>query len=85
MPRSGHTSNKQPFSPPLVSIRFATQPAGAGERLPALEQPTMRQKLKIHPEVEAALNAGKPVVALESTLITHGFPQPENIEICDQY
>ncbi len=31
-------------------------------------------------EVEAALNAGSPVVALESTLITHGLPYPLNLE-----
>jgi pseudouridine-5'-phosphate glycosidase len=37
--------------------------------------------LHIHPEVEAALEAGKAVVALESTLITHGFPSPENIDV----
>jgi len=38
-------------------------------------------KLNIHPEVKAALEQNKAVVALESTLITHGFPEPENIEI----
>jgi len=38
-------------------------------------------ELTIHPEVEAALAEGRPVVALESTLITHGFPAPENVEI----
>ena len=41
----------------------------------------MPPTLHIHPEVKTALDAGHPVVALESTLITHGFPQPENIEI----
>ncbi len=35
----------------------------------------------IHPEIEVALSANKPVVALESTLITHGFPYPDNLEI----
>lgn len=33
------------------------------------------------PEVEAALAKKSPVVALESTLITHGFPYPHNLEI----
>ncbi len=37
--------------------------------------------LKIHPEVQAALAQGQPVVALESTLITHGFPSPENVDV----
>ncbi|MBS1183186.1 MAG: psuG [Proteobacteria bacterium] len=32
------------------------------------------------PEVEAALAAGKPVVALESTIVTHGMPYPDNVE-----
>jgi len=32
------------------------------------------------PEVSEALAAGKPVVALESTIITHGMPYPQNIE-----
>lgn len=41
----------------------------------------MPPKLTIHPEVKTALKEGKAVVALESTLITHGFPAPENIEI----
>ncbi|MBQ2178334.1 MAG: pseudouridine-5'-phosphate glycosidase, partial [Oscillospiraceae bacterium] len=36
--------------------------------------------LDIAPEVEAALKAGKPVVALESTIISHGMPYPQNVE-----
>jgi pseudouridylate synthase len=35
----------------------------------------------IHPEVEAALAAGRPVVALESTIISHGLPRPDNLRI----
>jgi pseudouridine-5'-phosphate glycosidase len=34
--------------------------------------------ISIHPEVAQALAEGKPVVALESTVITHGLPFPEN-------
>jgi len=34
----------------------------------------------IQPQVERALQAGAPVVALESTVISHGFPYPENLE-----
>jgi pseudouridine-5'-phosphate glycosidase len=37
--------------------------------------------LVIHPKVQAALDAGQPVVALESTLITHGLPHPQNLEV----
>ncbi|MEI4473987.1 pseudouridine-5'-phosphate glycosidase [Frigidibacter sp. MR17.24] len=36
--------------------------------------------LDIHPEVAAALKAGRAVVALESTIITHGMPHPQNVE-----
>jgi pseudouridine-5'-phosphate glycosidase len=36
--------------------------------------------LQIPPEVEAALAAGQPVVALESTVISHGLPWPGNLE-----
>lgn len=40
----------------------------------------MHSLLEIHPEVQAALNAGKAVVALESTIISHGMPYPKNVE-----
>lgn len=40
----------------------------------------MNKYLDIHPEVAAALAAGKPVVALESTIISHGMPYPQNVE-----
>jgi len=35
------------------------------------------------PEVSAALRAGAPVVALESTLLAHGLPAPRNREVAD--
>ena len=37
--------------------------------------------LDIQPEVKAALDAGKAVVALESTIISHGMPYPQNIQM----
>ena len=40
----------------------------------------MNKYLDIHPEVAAALAEGKPVVALESTIISHGMPYPQNVE-----
>jgi len=40
----------------------------------------MIEPLVLSDEVSAALLAGSPVVALESTLITHGFPYPHNLE-----
>ncbi len=36
--------------------------------------------LDIHPEVAAALAAARPVVALESTIISHGMPWPQNVD-----
>jgi pseudouridine-5'-phosphate glycosidase len=40
--------------------------------------------LKVHPEVASALVAGEPVVALESTVITHGLPKPVNLDLAQQ-
>ena len=40
----------------------------------------MRSHLRISSEVSSALKNGAPVVALESTLITHGMPRPKNLE-----
>ena len=40
----------------------------------------LNKYLDIAPEVKEALSAGKPVVALESTIISHGMPYPQNVE-----
>ena len=40
----------------------------------------MNQYIDIHPKVLAAIRAGEPVVALESTIIAHGMPYPKNVE-----
>jgi pseudouridine-5'-phosphate glycosidase len=40
--------------------------------------------LSLSPEVADALAAGRPVVALESTLIAHGLPYPTNLETAEQ-
>lgn len=40
----------------------------------------MNMHLDISPEVKAALDEGRPVVALESTIISHGMPYPKNVE-----
>ena len=40
----------------------------------------MNNYLSISPEVQEALEAGKPVVALESTIISHGMPYPQNVQ-----
>lgn len=37
-------------------------------------------KVRVNPEVEKALQEKKPVIALESTIISHGMPYPQNVE-----
>ena len=41
----------------------------------------LEKYLQVHPEVQEAIKEGKPVVALESTIISHGMPYPKNIEM----
>ena len=36
--------------------------------------------MDVNPEVQKALDEGRPVVALESTIISHGMPYPKNVE-----
>ncbi|KAK9400054.1 hypothetical protein NXF25_013073 [Crotalus adamanteus] len=48
--------------------------------------PTLRRYLhngdfNIHPLVKEAMESRKPVVALESTIITHGMPYPQNLSM----
>ena len=40
----------------------------------------MNKYLDVNPEVEQAVREGRPVVALESTIISHGMPYPQNVE-----
>ena len=40
----------------------------------------LNKYLDVNPEVAEAVRAGKPVVALESTIISHGMPYPQNVE-----
>jgi pseudouridylate synthase len=43
----------------------------------------LADRLVVHPEVTAALDAGRAVVALESTLISHGLPYPANLDVAN--
>ena len=45
----------------------------------------MSSLLEVSPEVSAALAAGAPVVALESTIISHGLPRPGNLDAARQF
>jgi len=44
----------------------------------------MTLPLTVQPEIADALAEGRPVVALESTIITHGMPYPQNVEMARQ-
>jgi pseudouridine-5'-phosphate glycosidase len=44
----------------------------------------MHQYLLFSPEVAAARSAGKPIVALESTIISHGMPYPQNVTMAQE-
>lgn len=46
----------------------------------SIQQQLNSSLLDIAPEVATALQQGKPVVALESTIISHGMPYPRNVE-----
>ena len=39
--------------------------------------------IRVLPEVQDALNEGRPVVALESTIVAHGMPYPANLETAE--
>ncbi len=41
--------------------------------------------MQVSPQVSAALAAGDPVVALESTIISHGLPRPANLEAAQEF
>src|SRR2546423_13864178 len=41
---------------------------------------SIAERLALAPEVAAAIRDGRPVVALESTLISHGLPPPRHLE-----
>ncbi len=42
---------------------------------------TLAARLRLSPEVDDAARAGRPIVALESTLISHGLPYPQNLDV----
>jgi pseudouridylate synthase len=42
------------------------------------------QRVRTHPEVHQALRDGRPVVALESTIISHGMPYPTNVAMAQE-
>jgi pseudouridine-5'-phosphate glycosidase len=61
----------------------ARYPSGycGGEADRALDSAAMSELIRVSEEVAAALGSGKAVVALETTLVAHGFPPPDGIEV----
>ena len=49
--------------------------------MPQHARPPANEYLRLAPEVRDALAAGRPVVALESTVIAHGLPRPTNLTV----
>lgn len=39
---------------------------------------------RVSPEIRTAISGGKPVVALETTVYTHGFPYPQNLSLASR-
>lgn len=61
--------------------RIAHKQTGVGLCRPRTLSTTGRSRgccLEIDAHVQSALRAGRPVVALESTIVAHGMPYPEN-------
>ncbi len=65
---------------PDVGSGLWTNPRGPRHRQPAIHSGVIMQ-VQCSKPVAAALKAGKPVVALESTIIAHGMPFPQNLEM----
>ena len=68
---------------PQVCVRGATKPildrqSSVSER--RIDPSTMNSALDLSSEVEAGLHARRPIVALESTIIAHGMPWPQNLK-----
>src|SRR4051794_35325769 len=61
-----------------LPVRAPRQARSAGRWAPSLACPAM---ITVAPEVAEALDAGQPVVALESTIVSHGLPRPDNVDI----
>ena len=66
--------------PRAVPARLAQSAGSGNETIGAVPSP-----VEIAPKVSAALAAGAPVVALESTIISHGLPRPGNLAAAIQF
>jgi pseudouridine-5'-phosphate glycosidase/sugar/nucleoside kinase (ribokinase family) len=66
---------------PRRPSRFSRRDRGFVNRHFSLRATRPELPLLLHPNVQAALNECRPVVALESTIIAHGLPFPQNLEL----
>src|SRR4029079_18066913 len=84
--RSGRPAASSTCCPACASARPARAAAGtsvaAMSSVPSAVPPST--PLVVQEEVLAALADGRGVVALESTILAHGLPHPDNIEIAGQ-
>lgn len=66
---------------PLVmfSVAFLRR-TFVGQKVVRRSFANLGRSIDVSADVKEALKAGKPVVALESTIITHGMPHPHNVE-----
>lgn len=85
---SGWLNNETCIKTTMVScaryIRIVNKAcAGSARRHVSRLSPIERANapIDIHPEVEEALGTAKPVVSLETAVITHGLPYPNNLEL----
>ncbi|KAI5797907.1 Indigoidine synthase A like protein-domain-containing protein [Peziza echinospora] len=67
----------------LRSLQRASTAVAARRYVSTAVSPLQRF-FKVSDEVRAAITAQKPVVALESTIYTHGFPYPENVKLAEE-
>ena len=77
---AGREALDSSLEPPGKALYARARPATRIGDGPISGEPIDARTLKSRPEVAAALAEGRPVVALESTLIAHGLPWPENLE-----
>ncbi|MBP7000863.1 MAG: pseudouridine-5'-phosphate glycosidase [Amaricoccus sp.] len=73
----------QPPARRKPGFRLSRRSLAGGARVGRPGQPAggvVSAPLRVSPEVAEALAGGRPVVALESTIVTHGMPHPANVE-----
>ncbi|KAM5446064.1 hypothetical protein MaudCBS49596_006874 [Microsporum audouinii] len=64
-----------------LASRFLRAPAWRARHYSRPALAGLDKFLKVSEEVEDAIATGKPVVALETTIYTHGFPYPDNVDL----